>query len=158
MQTTLKRNTGITKIERLHDLAAENNIQIDESCPPSIISMSVKLPNNLRIIGLSDDELTEHTRLEQFAHEMGHCMTDSFYMGYSPFELRAKHENKANEWAIKEVVPFPELCEAVRCGCRELWELAEHFNVSCGFIEKAIRIHEQNGNTVPKELYEECFS
>ena len=148
-------NRSTAKLERLYILAEENNIPIDESCPDSLISMSVRLPNGKKIIGLSNGETVTHTKLERMAHEMGHCMTDSFYAGYSPFELRTKHEHKANAWAAKEIVPFSELCDAVKYGCRELWQLAEHFGVSHSFMEKAIKAHENNGNIVPSELYDE---
>ncbi len=153
MPSTSSKNTE--KLERLFLLAEENGIPIDDECPEEIVSMSVKLPCGDRIIGLSQKGHETYTRLEQMAHEMGHCMTDSFYEGYSPFELREKHERRANEWAVKEILPFSELCEAVKSGCRELWELSEHFNVSEDFVRKAINIHEQNGNTVPREFYEE---
>ena len=148
-------NKNTAKVERLYKLAEKNNIPIDEACPESLVSMSVRLPNGKKIIGLSNTEGTVYTRLECLAHEMGHCMTDSFYAGYSPFELRQKHEYKANVWATNEVVPFPDLCQAVKDGMRELWELAEHFGVSHTFMEKAIKLHEQNGNVVPRELYAE---
>ncbi len=36
-----------------------------------------------------------------------------------------------------------------------VWQLAEHFGVSHSFMEKAIKTHENNGNIVPRELYEE---
>lgn len=152
MQNILNKN--ITKIERLYALAAKNNIPIDENCPESLISLSVKLPSGLRIISVCNSEKTSFTKLECLAHEMGHCITDSFYAGYSPLELRSKHETKANEWAVNEIIPFSALCKAVKCGNRELWQLAEYFNVSHRFVEGAIRIHEQKGNVVPKELYE----
>lgn len=158
MQNFLNRN--ITKIDALYRLAEEYEIPVDEGCPKNIISMSVRLTNGKKIISLSEpsDEEREKgssTKLERFAHEMGHCVTDSFYAGYSPFELRQKHEYKANVWATNEVVPFPDLCQAVKDGVRELWELAEHFGVSHTFMEKAIKLHEQNGNVVPRELYAE---
>ncbi len=151
MQNILKENTG--KLEKLYIMADENNIPIDESCPEALISISVRFPDGSKVIGLSNDENAAYTKLERVAHEMGHCMTESFYEGYSPFELRAKHENKANEWATNEIVPFSELCEAVKEGCREVWELAEYFSVSNSFMEKAIRIHALNGKIVPRKLY-----
>ncbi len=148
-------NKSTRKIDRLYVLAEENNIPIDESCPESIMSMSVRFADGSMVIGISDDEKSEYTKLERIAHEMGHCMTESFYEGYSPFELRSKHEYKANIWAVDEIIPFRELCKAIKNGCRELWELAEYFNVSRGFMEKAINIHSQQGRTVPRELYTE---
>lgn len=150
-------NRNIKKLDRLYDLAEKNNIPIDESCPESIISMSIKLSDGTKIIGVSDDESSEYTKLERIAHEMGHCMTDSFYAGYSPFELRQKHENRANAWAIKRLIPFPSLCRAVKSGYREPWELAEYFGVSESFVKKAIKVHEQNGNTVPEAFYNDSL-
>lgn len=151
MQNFSSRN--IRKIDRLYDIAEKNNIPIDENCPKNIKSMSVRFYDGSKVIGLSDDDDTEYTKLERLAHEMGHCMTESFYEGYSPFELREKHEYKANAWAVNEIVPFAELCKAVKKGYRELWELAEHFNVSSRFMEKAITIHSLHGRIVPPELY-----
>lgn len=153
MRNTSNKNIG--KLERLYMLADENNIPIDENCPESIISMSVRLEDGTKIIGISKDTNNEYTRLERMAHEMGHCMTDSFYVGYSRFEVRAKYEKRADIWAVNNIIPFRSLCLAVKNGCRETWELAEHFNVSPKFIEKAINIHAQNGHIVPPELYEE---
>lgn len=146
-------NKNIKKLDKLYILADKHNIPIDENCPESIISMSVRLEDGTKIIGLSNDTNNEYTRLERMAHEMGHCMTDSFYVGYSRFELRAKHEKRADIWAVNNIIPFRELCRAVKNGCRESWELAEHFGVSQTFIEKAINIHAQNGHIVPFELY-----
>ena len=164
MQKYLKENINKDKLNDLYELAQKHQIPVDEQCPESIISMSVRLQSGKKIIAISPNStyedyeshtVSDYTKLECFAHEMGHCMTDSFYAGYSPFELRAKHENRANAWAVNRIVPFSDLCDAVKGGCRELWELAEYFGVSQSFIEKAIKIHERNGHIVPKELYEE---
>jgi Zn-dependent peptidase ImmA (M78 family) len=160
MQNILKNKTRKKiNLDNLYNLAFEKHIPVDETCPASIISMSICLSNGKKIISLSnekeDDSNKEYTKLECFAHEMGHCMTDSFYEGYSPYELRAKHEHRANKWAVNYVIPFPELCQAVKDGHREIWDLAEYFDVSCSFVEKAINIHSQNGNVVPTEFYAE---
>lgn len=148
------------RIIDLYRLADERSIYVDESCPRSIVAMSVKLKDGQKIISLSDfdaerteeDELP-YTKLECFAHEMGHCETDSFYGFYSSLETRGKHEYRANKWAINYVVPFDELCRAVSKGNRELWQLAEYFDVSPEFMEKAINYHASHGDVVPKEFY-----
>ena len=150
MQNTLSRN--MERLEELYDLAIENGIPIDESCPEKIISMSVRLPNGMKIVSLSKEQ-PQFTHIESLAHEMGHCMTDSFYLGCSPLELRSKHEYRANKWATDYLIPFSMLCEAVKNGCRELWQLAEYFDVSSAFIEKAIQIHATRGYTVPTNYY-----
>ena len=154
MRSSLNKNTA--KLEKLYRLAETNNIPIDEHCPEQLISMSVRLPGGQKIIGISKGcENRRYTRLERIAHEMGHCMTDAFYEGYSPFEICAKEEKRADRWAVSKLVPFRSLCHAVKSGHRELWELADYFDVSEQFIEKAITVHAQNGNVVPPELYAE---
>ena len=145
---------NIRKIDELFQLAEDNGIPIDEDCPREIKSMSVRFSDGSKVIGLSDDD-SEYTKLERMAHEMGHCMTESFYDGYSPFEIRERHEYRANAWAIKEIIPFVELCKAVKKGYRDLWDLAEYFSVSRYFVEKAVDYHAQHGRTVPAELYSE---
>ena len=144
----------------LYRLADEQNYYVDESCPRSIVAMSVKLSTGEKIISLSDfssedppSEKIPYTKLECFAHEMGHCETDSFYGFFSSLETRGKHEYRANRWAINYLIPFAELCRAVAEGNRELWQLAEYFEVSEEFIERAINYHKQCGNEVPRSLY-----
>lgn len=72
------------------------------------------------------------------AHEMGHCITGSFYNCYAAADIRQQHENRADKWAIKELVPEDELEKAIACGYTEPWELAEQFNVTEGFMKKAM--------------------
>ncbi len=141
--------------DELYAFAREYNIPVDENCPESIVSMSVRLPSGLKVIGLSkfekpteDAPKQPYTKLECFAHEMGHCMTDSFYVGFSPLEKRSKHEYRAEKWAINYLIPFDALCQAVQEGNHELWQLAEYFDVGEPFIEKAITYHAQHGHVV----------
>jgi len=143
-------NKNITKLEKLFALAEDNGIPIDEHCPSHLVSISVRLPNGRKIIGISpESDTAEHTRLECMAHELGHCLTESFYSGYSPLELRAKHEYRADAWAIDRLIPFSALCQAIKDGCRERYELAEYFGVSDRFVEKALRLYEQRNSPLP---------
>ena len=72
------------------------------------------------------------------AHELGHCETGSFYNVHSSLELRSRYESRADRWAIKRLIPRDELVRAVRSGLREIWQLAEHFDVPYDFMQKAI--------------------
>lgn len=81
----------------------------------------------------------EKTKL---AHELGHCVTGAFYNIFSPYDLRQRHENRADKWAIKKLIPEDELNEAVAQGYTEIWELAEFFNVTEDFMRKAISLYE----------------
>ena len=143
----------MTKLEKLYNIAEKNNIIIDESCPKELIAISFRFPNNKMLIGMSDLSCAPEgtTRLECFAHELGHCMTGSFYNLYSPYDLRSKHEYKANKWAIKKVLPFRALILAAQNGCRERYEFAEYFGVSESFIQKAIDYHASQGNFLSSE-------
>lgn len=141
------------EIKKLYQIAEQNNIIIEESCPEKLVSLSLRFSDRSMLIALS--KLTAApkgtTRLECFAHELGHCMTDSFYRGYSPFELRTKHEYTANKWAIHKLIPFSALVRAGEKGCRELYQFAEYFDVSEAFIQKAIDYHATQGNYLPQE-------
>lgn len=144
------------RIERLYDLANNSGIIIEEGCPEKLISLSMSFPDKSMLIALSNLTLAPAgtTRLECFAHELGHCMTGSFYKGYSPLELREKHEYTANKWAIKKLIPFSALIRAGKEGCRERHEFAEYFGVSEAFIQKAVDYHAANGNFLSIECSE----
>lgn len=77
------------------------------------------------------------------AHEAGHIMTGSTHYINSPYDLICRHEYKANKWAIKKLVPKEELDLAVRKGLREIWELAEYFNVTEKFMELAVSYYKR---------------
>lgn len=77
----------------------------------------------------------------RLAHELGHCVTGSFYNRYSDFDIRARSEYKADKWAIKKLIPKDELQAAFEQGYTEPWDLAEYFNVTEEFIIKAVNYY-----------------
>lgn len=77
----------------------------------------------------------------KLAHELGHCITGSFYNRYSELDIRQKHENRADRWAIRQLIPAEELKQAVKEGFTEPWELAEYFGVTEDFMRKAMRYY-----------------
>lgn len=79
------------------------------------------------------------------AHELGHNKTGAFYTRNDPPCIRRRMENRANKWAIEHAVPKADMEAAIECGCTETWDLAERFNVTEGFIKKAIWYY-YNGN------------
>ena len=79
----------------------------------------------------------------KIAHELGHCETGSFYNRYSHLDVRRKHENRADRWAIKKLIPEDELKKAVSSGVVETWELAEYFSVTEPFMIKAILYYKE---------------
>lgn len=98
---------------------------------------SISIEDGKCFIGI-DLRLTVAEEKVCLAHELGHCETGSFYNIYSPFDVRVKHEHRADNWAIKKLVPKDELIAAVKRGCVEKWELAEEFGVTEEFMVKAV--------------------
>lgn len=72
------------------------------------------------------------------AHELGHCMTGSFYNIHAARDLRQRHENRADKWAIHKLISARELDRAVAMGYTDLWALAEYFGVSEDFMRKTV--------------------
>ena len=86
-----------------------------------------------------------------WGHRLGHCLTGSFYNRYTPYDVRRRHENRADKWAVRSLIPAPELDEAIASGHTQMWELAEHFGVTEEFMRKAVCLH-VHGN-LATELY-----
>ncbi len=74
----------------------------------------------------------------KLSHELGHCETGSFYNRWASHDVRQKHENRANRWAYKKLIPKDELLGAMNHGYQEPWELADYFGVPEYFIRNAM--------------------
>lgn len=74
----------------------------------------------------------------KLCHELGHCVTGSFYTRYAALDLRRRHELHADRWAIAQLIPRRELDAALKRGVREVWELADYFEVTEEFMKKAL--------------------
>ena len=72
------------------------------------------------------------------AHELGHCATGAFYSVYAPHDLRRRHENRADKWAVKKLIPREELQAAVEAGHVATWDLADLFDVPEDLMRRAI--------------------
>lgn len=117
----------------LYDVADKNNIQVLHYPLGSLESIS--MPDVIGIdCGRMKTETDEKTHL---AHEMGHCLTYSFYNS-ATYETRSRMEARANRWAYQTLVPLPELISALSAGILELWELAEYFDVDERFMRAAV--------------------
>lgn len=130
----------------LYNLAEENNIDVDWVDMEKAESLSVAIPDNTYCIAIDPwkmDTVAKETVC--LAHELGHCMTGSFYNEYSPFDVIKKHENKADKWAIKKIIPKDEYVSAVSDGCTDIWLLAERFGVTEDFMKKAVCLYD-HGN------------
>lgn len=75
------------------------------------------------------------------AHELGHCITGSFYDASCPVVPRGRCERRAEKWAVRNTVSPSELKASLKGGMTEVWELAEHFGVTEEFMIKALKYY-----------------
>ena len=136
----------------LYAFAAQQNIEVIETSLPENGSLSLMDEKGNCYIGI-DESVMDGDALERvhMGHELGHCVTGSFYNRYSPYDLRQRHENRADKWAILRLVKEEALDEAVAEGCCEIRNLAERFGVTEQFMQKAVCYY-VHGN-VAAELY-----
>lgn len=124
---------------QLYQLAQQENIEVLSYPLPQNSSMSVMLDGGQCFVGLDpslrDGSVQERVHL---SHELGHCVTGSFYNIYAAVDSRRRHENRADKWAVTTLISVEELDNAIAQGCTEVWELAEYFQVTEAFIRKAL--------------------
>lgn len=122
----------------LFSIAEEAQIPVEYLSMPLNESIAVQDGNKEFIIldkSLVADSVESTVHL---AHELGHCMTGSFYCVYSPLDIRKKHEYRANKWAVEHLISESDLDEAVAKGNTEIWQLAEYFGVTEDLMKKAV--------------------
>lgn len=137
----------MTNLSDLYALAEADSIKVDCFSLDNCQSISIQDSNGNCYIGIDPMKL-ESSKEEKvkLAHELGHCVTGAFYNRYSSCDIRGKHEQTANRWAVKKLVPKAELVRLLKKGFAR-WELAEHFEVTEDFINLAIRMYFDYGIT-----------
>lgn len=139
-------------LQEIYRIAEEQNITVDHFGLSKREALSLMGDDGQCYIAIDPRRvLNETDERNKLAHEVGHCATGSFYNVHATVDCRQRHENRADKWAIRELIPVDELDEAIAEGDTEFWELAERFGVSEQFIKKAICLY-VHGN-VAEELY-----
>ncbi len=132
-------DNNVITLNKLYDIAEENNIIVYDFSLNPVKSMSVP-----GAIGIDSKHI--ETKAEErvcLAHELAHCVQSAFYTGCSPFELRERYEYRADKWAIQKLIPFDRLSDALSKGIKTIWELAEYFEVTEDYIKKALKLYEE---------------
>ena len=140
------------EIPALYDFARQQNIEVFPYPLPKTGSLSFMEDSGECYIGM-DDSVRDGNVQERvhLGHELGHCVTGSFYNIHAAVDCRRRHENKADKWAVQALIPVEELDNAIAEGCTEVWELAERFGVTEEFIRKTVCYY-VHGN-MAAELY-----
>ena len=136
----------------LYRYAEKRNIEIETFPLPETASMSMEAESGTCYIGMDYSKMEkEADKRVHLSHEIGHCVTGSFYNRYAKMDVRQKHENRADKWAIRKLITSQALDEAVADGHTELWDLAEYFGVTEELMRKAVCLY-THGN-LSAELY-----
>lgn len=130
------------KQEHLLDLASANGIDIDEYELKTAEALAIPLSDGSCAIAIAPSKIkSQSDGIVKLAHELGHCIRGVFYTELCPLENRERCEHKANVWAARRLVPWPELKEAVRDGKTEIWELSEYFSVTEDFMRWVVNFY-----------------
>ena len=126
-------------LQSLYHIADQKNIAVDRFALFSREALSLMDEDGSCFIAIDPDKIHDETdERSKLAHELGHCATGAFYNRHSNFDCRQKHENKADKWAVLQLIPVEELDEAIAAGHTEIWDLAEHFGVTEDLARKAV--------------------
>lgn len=139
-------------LQEIYHIAKQKNITVDRIALNKREALSVVDEDGDCFVAIDPDKIrNEAEERTKLSHEIGHCVTGAFYNQYSNYDCRQRHENKADKWAVKHLIPVEDLDTAVANGCTEIWELAEHFGVTEQFMQKAVCYY-VHGN-LATELY-----
>lgn len=126
----------------LYRYAKQQDIDVDWVSMALATSLSVPLPDGRYAIAINPWKMTSLTmETVCLAHELGHCETGSFYNQYAVCDIRKKHENRADKWAIRRLVPRAEYEAALADGCTTLNDLADRFGVTQEFMRKTVCLY-----------------
>lgn len=139
-------------LSKLYQIADEENIEVDCFDLQKREAISMMDDEGFCYIAINPYRLhSEEDERMKLAHELGHCITGSFYNIHAAVESRQRHENRADKWAIRHLIQVEDLDQVVADGCTDVWDLADHFGVTEDFMRKAICYY-VNGN-LASELY-----
>ena len=127
------------KLISLYAFAEEQGIDVDWFPMMATASLSMPLPGDTYGIAIDPWKMeTIAQEIVSLAHELGHCQTGSFYNRKAALAVVERHENRADKWAIRRLVPVGELDAAVADGCDTIPALADRFGVTEPFMRKAV--------------------
>lgn len=82
---------------------------------------------------------------EALAHELGHCEYGGFYTQTTPYDIRERHERRADKWAFMKLLPPVWVRSCIDHGICAVWRIAEEADVSCDFAGKALGYYHSIG-------------
>ena len=133
------------ELKSLYELADKENITVDALRMKRLSAFSVMDCDGDCYIAIDPERIqSKQDEKIKLSHELGHCLTGSFYNVYATCDVWKKHENRANKNSVQRLVPKDELDEAVRAGFTETWQLAEYFDVPVEYMCMACHWYKHN--------------
>ena len=130
----------MTRLQGLYETADGLGLQICYFPMEQLTAIST--PDGF--IGMDVDKLEDSARETVcLAHEMGHCLTGSFYTVDSNLCQQRRCEERADRWAMGQLVPLEELKRLLESGVTRPDELAEHFGVPEQFLRKCVQFYKE---------------
>ena len=130
----------MTQLQRLYETADGLGLQICYFPMGNLTAIST--PDGF--IGMDVDKLEDSAHETAcLAHEMGHCLTGSFYTVDTGLCQQRRCEERADRWAMGRLVPLEELKGLLERGVTRPDELAEHFGVPEQFLRKCVQFYKE---------------
>jgi Zn-dependent peptidase ImmA (M78 family) len=116
-------------IEDIIEILENENIQLEWLNLNHFLGIYVRIDNQDIIVINNRLKTLKEIKLS-LTHELGHYFTGTIYFYNMDKYYIAKCEYKALKWASMFLMPKDKIVEAINKGITEVWELAEHFEVS----------------------------
>lgn len=129
------------KLTELYNELLSMRVNVFSGCyhlSGSCDSTVVRLGDQYGIFLDIDRIRTARQELEAVSHEWAHVVTGTTYNLDAPEENRQKAETRAKRAQIQRLLPYDALSSAMKEGDREVWQLAEKFDVSEDLIRQAV--------------------
>ena len=79
-------------------------------------------------------------------HEQGHAATGALHKVASPYEMVERSEYRANRYMAQHFLTEADFREAFAAGCREMWQLAEYFDLPEPDVKNALTYWSERQN------------
>lgn len=130
----------------LYKIAEKHNVKIVEmEIHGKIEAFSISVGENSIIC--IDRKKVKDTADEKYklAHELGHHISKAFYECENDtvykYKLEYDKERQADEYAISLLIPFDEFENILKTDNKELWQIAEFFDVPQDLVKKAFWVY-----------------
>lgn len=126
---------------KLYSIAESEGVTVDFINIPDAKAMALELYDKTFLAidkGVRSGSAEEKVLL---AHELGHIQTNACYGLHSPLSARRYCERQADRWAIKALVPLGELLDSYKSGNETIQDLADAFDVTEEFMQKALEFY-----------------